>query len=178
MNSRDVERPNLLSFRDKNGVVRALGMVAFRGVSLRKFVPAGSAEAYAFATLCVAVAAVVRWVAGLWFEGIVPFATFFPAVLLAALVGGVGPGVVAAIAGGAIGWWAFLPPSMVFFPLKPGQVISLIAYLITCLIIVWVAEHYRRLTKRFEDEQKFRELAVEELAHRLKKQGRYNPINS
>jgi K+-sensing histidine kinase KdpD len=143
-------------------------MGAFNGVNFRKLVPAGSAEAYAFATLCVAVAALVRWVAGLWFEGIVPFATFFPAVLLAALVGGIGPGILAAILGGTLGWWAFMPPSMVFFPLKPGQVISLIAYLITCLIIVWTAEHYRRLTKRLEDEQKFRELAVEELAHRLK----------
>jgi hypothetical protein len=36
------------------------------------------------------------------------------------------------------------------------------------LIIVWAAEHYRGLTKRLEDEQKYRELAVEELAHRLK----------
>jgi K+-sensing histidine kinase KdpD len=99
-------------------------------------------------------------VAGLWFEGIVPFATFFPAVLLAALIGGIGPGILAAIAGGLIGWWAFMAPPMAFFPLKPGQIISLIAYLITCLILV----HYRRLTKRLEDEQKFRELAVEELA--------------
>jgi two-component sensor histidine kinase len=143
-------------------------MAAFHGVNFRKLVPAGSAEAYAFATLCVAVAATVRWAAGLWFEGIVPFATFFPAVLLAGLVGGIGPGILAAITGGTIGWWAFMPPSMVFFPLKPGQIISLIAYLITSLIIVWAAEHYRRLTKRLEDEQKFRELAVEELAHRLK----------
>ena len=143
-------------------------MVAFRGVNFRKLVPAGSAEAYAFATFCVAVAAVVRWVAGLWFEGIVPFATFFPAVLLAGLVGGIGPGIFAALLGGAIGWWAFLSPPMTFFPLQVGQVISLIAYLITCLIIVGAAEHYRRLTKRLEDEQKFRELAVEELAHRLK----------
>jgi two-component sensor histidine kinase len=143
------------------------GMGAFDGLSFRKLVPAGSAEAYAFAILCVAIAAGVRWTAGLWFEGIVPFATFFPAVLLAALVGGIGPGILAAIAGGAIGWWAFMAPPMAFFPLKPGQ-ISLIAYLITSLIIVWAAEHYRRLTKRLEDEQKFRELAVEELAHRLK----------
>jgi len=110
----------------------------------------------------------VRWVAGLWFEGIVPFATFFPAVLLASLVGGIGPGIFAALLGGAIGWWAFLSPPMTFFPLQVGQVISLIAYLTTCLIIVWAAEHYRRLTKRLEDEQKFRELAVDELAHRLK----------
>jgi K+-sensing histidine kinase KdpD len=95
------------------------GMATFHGVNFRKLVPAGSAEAYAFAIFCVAVAAVVRWVAGFWFEGIVPFATFFPAVLLAALVGGIGPGILAAIAGGLIGWWAFLPPPMVFFPLKP-----------------------------------------------------------
>jgi K+-sensing histidine kinase KdpD len=92
---------------------------AFHSVNFREFVPAGSAEAYAFAIVCVAVAAVVRWVVGFWFEGIVPFATFFPAVLLAALVGGIGPGILAAIAGGLIGWWAFLPPPMVFFPLKP-----------------------------------------------------------
>ena len=29
-------------------------------------------------------------------------------------------------------------------------------------------DHYRRLTKRLEDEENFRKLAVEELAHRLK----------
>jgi hypothetical protein len=150
------------------GLYGPWGMVAFHSVNFRELVPAGSARAYAFATLCVAVAAAVRWVAGLWFEGIVPFATFFPAVLLAALIGGIGPGILAAIAGGTIGWWAFMAPPMVFFPLKPGQIVSLVAYLITCLILVWAAEHYRRLTKRLEDEQKFRELAVEELAHRLK----------
>jgi K+-sensing histidine kinase KdpD len=99
------------------------GMVAFRDVSFRKLIPAGSAEAYAFATLCIAVAAVVRWIVGLWFEGIVPFATFFPAVLLAALIGGIGPGLFAAIAGGTIGWWAFTAPPMVFFPLKPWSAV-------------------------------------------------------
>jgi hypothetical protein len=91
INSRDDERPSLLSFRYKMGGVRALGMVAFRDVIFRKLIPEGSAEAYAFAIVCVAVAAVVRWVAGFWFEGIVPLATFFPAVLLAALIGGIGP---------------------------------------------------------------------------------------
>ena len=143
-------------------------MVASSGIGLRELIPAGSAHAYAFAIFCVVVAAVVRWAAGMWFEGIVPFATFFPAVLLAALIGGIGPGIFAAIAGGAIGWWAYMTPLMAFFPLKPGQIVSLVAYLVTCLILVWAAEHYRRLTKRLEDEQKFRELAVEELAHRLK----------
>ena len=143
-------------------------MVALHGVNLRKLVPAGSAQSYVFALFCVVVAALVRWAVGQWFEGVIPFVTFFPAVLLAALVGGIGPGILAALLGGFIGWWTFLNPPMAFFPLNPGQVISLIAYLITCLILVWAAEHYRGLTKRLEDEQKFRELAVEELAHRLK----------
>lgn len=35
-------------------------------------------------------------------------------------------------------------------------------------LVVWAAEHYRRLTKGLEDEENFRKLAVEELAHRLK----------
>jgi two-component sensor histidine kinase len=56
----------------------------------------------------------------------------------------------------------------VFFPLTPGQAISLLSYLFASLLIVWAADHYRKLTKRFEDEEKFRKLAVEELAHRLK----------
>src|SRR4029079_13982705 len=95
-------------------------------------------------------------------------ATFFPASLLAALVGGIGPGILAALLGGVIGWGAFLAPPLSWLPLTPAQQISLMAYMVTSLIIVWAADHYRRLMKRLEDEEKFRELAVEELAHRLK----------
>jgi two-component sensor histidine kinase len=149
-------------------VGRALGMIAFDGLAVRKLIPPGSAKAYAFATCCVAVAAFTRWASGLWFEEVVPFATFFPAVLLAALVGGFGPGIFAAVSGGIIGWWAFLPPLTAFFPLTPGAIVSLIAYFITTFIIAWAADHYQRLMKRFEDEQKLRELSVEELAHRLR----------
>jgi two-component sensor histidine kinase len=140
----------------------------FRGVNFRALVPAGSVPAYAFAIFCVAVAGIVRWSLGIWFEGVIPFVTFFPAVLLAALVGGMGPGILAAVLGGTIGWWTFLPPLMAFLPLTPGALTSVIAYFITSLIIVLAADHYRGLTKRLEDEEKFRELAVEELAHRLK----------
>ena len=143
-------------------------MVVFQSVDFRKFVPAGSAGAYAFAIFCVAVATAVRWVIGIWFEGVVPFATFFPAALFAALVGGIGPGTLAAVLGGIIGWWAFFDPPMAFFPLATGQLISITSYIFTSLLIVWAAEHYRGLMKRLEDEKKFRELAVEELAHRLK----------
>jgi two-component sensor histidine kinase len=143
-------------------------MVAFQGANFRKRVPAGSIQAYAFAAFCVAVAALIRWAIGSFFQGVVPFATFFPAALFAALVGGIGPGTFAVVLGGIIGWWAFLDPPMAFFPLTAGTRISLIAYLFTSLLIVWGGDHYRKLNKRLEDEEKFRQLAVEELAHRLK----------
>jgi two-component sensor histidine kinase len=88
-------------------------------------------------------------------------------VLFAALIGGAGAGTFAAILGGVIGWWAFMPPYFTF-SLTNAQQISLLTYLFASLLIVWAADHYRRLTRRLEDEEKFRKLAVEELAHRLK----------
>lgn len=146
----------------------ALQMVAFRVVSFRERIPAGSVQAYALAAFFVAVAGLIRAAIGLWVDDVVPFATFFPAVLFAALIGGIGPGIFSALSGGIVGWWAFLEPPMVLLRSSPGDRISLIAYFITSLIIVWAANHYRKLTKRLEDEEKFRALAVEELAHRLK----------
>jgi K+-sensing histidine kinase KdpD len=116
----------------------------------------------------VAIAGIIRWTIGIFVDGVVPFAAFFPAALFAAFVGGIGPGIFAALLGGVIGWWAFLDPPRTFFPLTVAQQISLIFYFLTSLVIVWAADHYRKVTKRLEDEETFRELAVEELAHRLK----------
>ena len=118
-----------------------LGMVTFRGLNLRKHILSGP-QAYAFALFCVALAGLARWTIGLVVDEVVPFTTFFPAVLLAGLLGGIGPGIFAALLGGVIGWWAFLQPTMAGFPLTLGQRISLIAYLVTSLIIVWAADHY------------------------------------
>jgi two-component sensor histidine kinase len=128
----------------------------------------GSAEAYVFATLCVVIASLLRWGLGLLSENILTFPTFYPAVLFSALIGGVGAGAFAAVLGGLIGWWAFMPPHFTFFPVTFGQQIGLLMYFSACLLIVWGADHYRNITKRLEDEEKFRKLAVDELAHRLK----------
>ena len=128
----------------------------------------GSAEAYAFATFLVVMASLVRWGLGLVTDGVLPFTTYYPAVLIAALIGGAGAGTFAALLGGIIVWWAFLPPYFGFYPLTFGQEINFVIYGFSCLLIVWAADHYRKLMKRLEDEEKFRKLAVDELAHRLK----------
>jgi two-component sensor histidine kinase len=122
----------------------------------------------AFATLCVAVASLLRWGLELITEDHQHFTTYYPAVLFAALLGGAGAGAYAAVLSGIIAWWAFMVPHFAFLPRTIETLISLLIYLFASLLIVWTADHYRRLTKRLEDEEKFRELAVEELAHRLK----------
>jgi two-component sensor histidine kinase len=129
---------------------------------------AGSAEAYAFATFLVVVASLIRLGLALVADDTQAFTTYYPAVVFAALISGAGPGIFAALLGGIIAWWAFLPPHFAFLPLTAGQEIDLATYVFASLLIVWAADHYRRLTKRLEDEEKFRKVAVEELAHRLK----------
>ncbi len=137
------------------------------GLNWRSFSP-GSAQAFALAAFLVVIASLMRWGIGLITDDVQGFATYYPAVLFAALVGGAGVGIFASVLGAVISWWAFLPPYFEFSSLTSGQAISLLSYLFASLLIVWAADHYRRLTKRLEDEENFRKLAVEELAHRLK----------
>jgi hypothetical protein len=68
---------------------------------LRRVLP-GSFRAYLFSTFCVALASILHLVFGLISEDTQIFTTFYPAVLFAALVGGVGAGMYAAVLGGII----------------------------------------------------------------------------
>ena len=131
-------------------------------------VRSGSAEAFAFAAFLVVVATLVRWGLGILGKDVFVFAGYYPAVLFATYVGGAAVGSFATVLSAVIAWWAFIPPRFAFFPLTPGVETKLLAFLFASALIVWGADHYRRLKQRLEDEEKFRKLAVEELAHRLK----------
>jgi two-component sensor histidine kinase len=127
-----------------------------------------SAIAYAFAIILVAIAGFLRWGLEFFTSDLQAFTTFYPAVLFAALFGGAGPGLIAALLGGIICWWTFLPPYTSLLPLSRADEINLATYFVASALIVWATDHYRRLTKRLKDEEGFRKLAVDELAHRLK----------
>ena len=131
-------------------------------------VRSGSTEAFAFATFLVVVATLVRWGLGFLGDDVFVFAGYYPVVLFASYVGGAAVGSFATVLSAVIAWWAFIPPRFAFFPLTVGVETKVLAFLFASALIVWGADHYRRLRKRFEDEEKFRKLAVEELAHRLK----------
>jgi two-component sensor histidine kinase len=139
-----------------------------RRVNWQERISPGSAEAYTFAAICVVIASLLRWGLGFVSPDILTFPTYYPAVLFAALVGGAGPGLFAAVLGGIVSWWAFMSPQFAFMPLTTGQQMSLLMYLFAALLIVWGADHYRRLAKLLADEEALRKLSVQELSHRLK----------
>jgi len=128
----------------------------------------GSTEAYAFAVFCVVAASLVRGAIGFLGEDVLVFASYYPAVLFATYVGGARVGGFAAVLSAVIAWWAFLPPYFGYTPLTPGIVTNLLAFLFACALIIWGADRYRSLLVHLEAEEEFRELAVGELAHRLK----------
>ncbi|WP_181257117.1 sensor histidine kinase [Pseudaminobacter soli (ex Li et al. 2025)] len=66
--------------------------------------------AYAFAIGCVVIATLLRLAAGVITTDVAPFVTLFPAVLLAAVLGGTGPGTLALVLSGASAWYFFLEP--------------------------------------------------------------------
>ena len=128
----------------------------------------GTTETYVLAIVFVAIASLLRWGLGFFTQELQAFTTFYPAVLFAALLGGAGPGIVATVLGGFICWWNFLPPYTSLLPLSTADTINLVSYFVASALIVWATDHYRRLVRRLRDEEGFRKLAVEELAHRLK----------
>ena len=136
--------------------------------SERLHVSPGSVEAYLAATVLVVVASLIRWGLGFFGETLLPFTTFYPVVLFATYFGGPRVGVFASIAGGLVGWWAFLLPHFGFFPIEISGELELLTYAVACALIIWGADSYRRLAERLRDQERLRLLAVEELAHRLK----------
>jgi PAS domain-containing protein len=85
------------------------------------------ALAYGIAVGCVAVAVAARAAIGGQLMDGLPFITFYPAVLVAALVGGFGPGIAATVLSLLMAWFLFIPPAFTFV-LDVKQVTSLILF--------------------------------------------------
>ena len=131
---------------------------SFNSLLLRQRIQPGSSEAYVFATLCIFVATLLRWALAWIPDPISAFPTYYPAVFFAALIGGAYPGAFAAMAGGFVGWWVFIPQRYGLFLLKSGQEFNLAAYLFASMLIVWGADRLRALTKQVENAERLENL--------------------
>jgi len=64
--------------------------------------------AYLAAAACAVAAGLLRAVLGEFYEGVIPFATFYPAVFVAAFLGGFGPGALCCVLSWALAWWLWI----------------------------------------------------------------------
>lgn len=135
---------------------------------VRRGLQAGSPAAFAFAILCVAAATVLRLAVELVTTDVTPFAVYYPAILVTALVGGSAAGGLAALLSGLVAWWAFLPPRFEWGSLTSQQIIDLCLFFAAAALVVWVAGRYRGMVRRLDEEERYRQVVVDELGHRVK----------
>jgi PAS domain S-box-containing protein len=116
---------------------------------------------YALAVVAVATGYAVRvgleeWVG----RGLPAFSMFYPPVIVAALLGGLGPGLLATAAGAAIAVVLIMPSIGDLRVALPVERLSLVLYLITGLFMTAVAELHRRNRAKaaaFDREEALRE---------------------
>ena len=142
--------------------IDALGRILRRGLR------PGSPGAISFAICCVMAALGVRLAFWLFRPDLVVFATYYPAVLLATLIGGWPAGIVAQVLGG-VAAWLFFDPSLAPPTGAIGeQFADFGLYGLSSGLIIWASEQYRRVIRRLDEEEHYRRLVVDELKHRLK----------
>jgi K+-sensing histidine kinase KdpD len=117
----------------------------------------------ALAVICVALATVVRIVMGWLFGPTLPYATYFPAVLGAALYGGIWAGLLSIPLSIIIVWWAFMPSEFAFQPLTTRELANITLFTLSSLLVVWLAIVHRRLIITLEEKENSRALLVGEV---------------
>ena len=128
----------------------------------------GSAAAFAAAILCVAAATLLRLLIDLVEPNTAAFASYYPAVLVAALIGGAAAGSFAVVLSATVAWWAFMPPQFSWSPLTGQNIARIGLFVAAAGMIVWVAALCRSLVRRLDEEEAYRKVVVDELGHRVK----------
>lgn len=131
--------------------------------------PANSAAAYAVAVGLVVVATLMRFgFESLGIPGLAPFATYYPAVVLSVILGGLGPGVAAAVLGGGFAQWAFLDPAFSTTYPDRSHLANLALYALAATLTIWILQRYRRAIRSFIREDARRISLTREAEHRTR----------
>jgi hypothetical protein len=122
--------------------------VGFQGRSMRnradyilKLKP-WSLSAFMAAFLAVVFAATMQEVLAS-FGATLHFAAFFPAILMASLLGGAPAGIFAAVLAIPIVWWAFMPPIFEFNPLTHADYDSFAIFVLCSSLLICFSHLYR-----------------------------------
>jgi two-component sensor histidine kinase len=132
---------------------------------LTERVPPRSWQAFAIAIGFVALATMARLA---WSGASLPFATYFPAVLVTALLAGPVAGLLAIALSVLLAWWAFIGPAYGFTPLTAGDFANICLFVLSSALIVWLADSYRNALHQLHANDRNNALMMRELEHRGK----------
>lgn len=120
----------------------------------------------AWTAVAIAVPTALRWVIDRGEAGI-PFVTYFPAIVLAALFLGWKYGATTALISGIIVNRLFRAVPVLFFA-NAREVVFVLLYALTCAILILITEMVRRLIRQQEQASQRELLLNTELVHRMK----------
>ncbi len=121
---------------------------------------------YFFAVACIGIAILIRSSLD-WIEGDVPtFAANFPAIVLATLLGGFGPGLVAAILSTLVRGLMLAGHAHGLVHLGATHIVDLIFYFGCCALAVWLVHNYRIMLFQLRRQEQHIKLLMRELQHR------------
>ena len=127
---------------DEAGAARAVRDARRRRWWTRGLAP-NSPAGYAVALAAIATATLVRYGFRLFGGEMLPLVSYYPAVLVAALFGGAGAGLLAMVASLLVVWLEFPAPWISFGPITREESIGLTIYVFASLLTVWLAERGR-----------------------------------
>ncbi len=128
----------------------------------------GTAGAYAFGFLCAGLAAALRIAIDPYVVG-VQYITFFPAVIIATLIGGSGAGLFCVTLSAAAASFFILPPRWSFYIEHPGEVLALLLFILAALSNVILVAGIRFVVERYQELSRKLEHSVEERGEELAK---------
>ena len=103
---------------------------------------------YGLAVIVVVIATLLREILSPLLGQGVPFITFYPAVALAAWLGGFWPGIVATVLSGFFSWFIFMPPYLSWTALDTSAAGQVAIFSLASLFICLLAESLHEATRR------------------------------
>jgi two-component sensor histidine kinase len=96
----------------------------------------------------------------------IPFVTLFPAMVICSLVGGRAAGILAAVLGGIVAWYFWLPPRRTFALEWPAGYLTIALYIATSTILLLLTRGLNETFRALETERDLSAELFRELQHR------------
>ena len=138
----------------------------WRQVFLKR-IDLGFAPSILLCVVCVIAAALARKLLGV-LGPTLPFATFFPAVLIVSLFGGLFAGLLSIVLSIFTVWWVFAEPAFTFARPDRVHLANFVLFGLSGLLVIVLALVHRQLLFAVEAKERERQLLVGEIEHRSK----------